>query len=105
VILALCLALAGGLLLAGTAPTWRLEPAMLALLPLATPAVWTRRRGRGPLLALGVAAFLLCGTSVPEMATAGAPVLSRWPPLASLPALGLALLGALLIFLLAEPPD
>ncbi|MDQ3700986.1 MAG: hypothetical protein M3442_08720 [Chloroflexota bacterium] len=95
------LAMVVGLLLAGTSPRYALIPAMLALLPLTAPSLWlcplvTRRLA----LVLGTSGYLSAATSVPALATAGAPLLSRWPALASPPVLGLALLTALLALLL-----
>ncbi len=92
------LAMIVGLLLAGTTPRHSLAPAMLALLPLASPSLW-RWPGAAGRLALGTAGYLLAGTSVPALATAGAPILAHWPVLASPPALGLALLVAALALL------
>jgi hypothetical protein len=95
---AVSLATVAGLLLAGTTPRPELTPAMLTLLPLAGVGLWTGAGARWPLLALGVAGVLFAGTSIPALATAAAPLLSAWPPLASPPVLGLALLTLLLAF-------
>jgi hypothetical protein len=81
---AVCLAMVAGLLLAGTTPRAQLMPAMLVLLPLGGRLSWA------------VAGYVFAATSVPALATAAAPVLSAWPPLASAPVLGLALLTLML---------
>lgn len=95
------LAMVVGLLLAGTAPRYALIPAMLALLPLTAPSLWLYPAlTRCLALVLGTSGYLLAATSMPALATAGAPILSRWPALASPPVLGLALLAALLALLL-----
>ena len=101
---AVSLATVAGLLLAGTTPRPELTPAMLTLLPLAGPGLWTGGGSRWPLLALGAAGVLFAGTSIPALATAAAPLLSAWPPLASPPVLGLALLTLLLAFAPAATP-
>ncbi|MGH2355949.1 MAG: hypothetical protein ACRDJN_30455, partial [Chloroflexota bacterium] len=103
---AVCLALMGGLLLAGTTPRQHLPLAMLALLPLASPWTWQRLPDRGRIAGLAAAGYLLAGTSAPMLGTAAAQFISRWPPLASLPALGLALLTAVLAMMVRNltPP-
>jgi hypothetical protein len=102
---AICLAMVAGLLLAGTTPRQQLAPAMLVLLPFAGRHSWEvlqRLPGRWGLTSAALLAggYLMAGTSVPAMANATAPFLTRWPTLASVPALGLLLLTASLTMLL-----
>lgn len=96
-IIALCLALVSGLVLAGTTPRSGLPLAMLAILPLANPRapVWRDLpiRLQAIILSLAVTGYLLAGTSMRSFTLAAAPFISRWPPLASLPTLGLLLLA------------
>jgi hypothetical protein len=99
---AVCLVATAGLLLAGTTPRSQLAPAMLALLPLAGRGFRAAGGAWRTFLALAVAGYLLAGTSVPALATAAAPILSAWPPLASAPVLGLAL-STLLLALVVTP--
>jgi hypothetical protein len=92
---AVALGLLVTLALAGTTPASHLSLACLALVPVARGL----RPGEGrptrwlSLLALGVAGYLLVGTSTAVAAQAGAELLSRWPALAALPSLGLLLLA------------
>jgi hypothetical protein len=88
--------------LAAETPRSQLAPAMLALLPLAGRGFWAAGGAWRTFLALAVAGYLLAGTSVPALATAAAPILSAWPPLASAPVLGLAL-ATLLLALVVTP--
>jgi hypothetical protein len=88
---AVCLAMVAGLLLAGTTPRAQLVPAMLVLLPLGGRLSWA------------VAGYVFAATSVPALATAAAPILSSWPPLASAPVLGLALLTLMLALAVSAP--
>jgi hypothetical protein len=97
-----CLAATAGLVLAGTTPSSHLVVALLGVIPLLHATLWVgldqTRRGRAA--GLFVAGYVLAGTSVPTFARAAADFLSRWPPLASLPALGLMLQAAALAVLL-----
>lgn len=101
-----CLAATAGLVLAGTAPSSHLVAALLGVIPLLHATLWHRLRERRRALAAGlfVAGYVLAGTSVPTFARAAADLLSRWPPLASLPTLGLILQAAALAVLLTASP-
>jgi hypothetical protein len=57
----------------------------------------------GGRLTWAVSGYVFAATSVPALATAAAPVLSAWPPLASAPVLGLALLTLMLALAVSAP--
>src|SRR5581483_10985566 len=92
---ALAFALASGLLLDGTTPRADLTLAAVALIPAACAPLWAALAppARWTASALLVAGYALAATSTQELARAGAELLSRWPALATLPALGLVLLA------------
>jgi hypothetical protein len=104
---AICLAATSGLVLAGTAPANHLVAALLGVIPLLHVALWHGVPAPARVLAaaLFIAGHMFAGTSLPTFARAAADLLSRWPPLASLPALGLILQAAALALLVSTLPQ
>jgi len=103
---AACLALVATLALWPTTPAAAAALSPLALAPFASPLLWSSApAGRRVWLAgLVVGGYLLAGTSTPMLSKAATELLSRWPVLASLPALGLVLLAVALALTLRSLP-
>jgi hypothetical protein len=103
---AACLALIAVLALWPTTPPSAAALVPLALVPLAAPPLWSGapagRRAR--LAGLTIGGYLLAGTSTPSLSQAATELLARWPPLASLPSLGLVLLALALALALHAIP-
>lgn len=94
--------LLAGLLLAGTTLPSQLVLVAFALIPFARSHIWTLVSPTGQWL-VGtclVGGLALAGTAMPSYTQAAAERLSTWPPLASLPTLGILLLLAALLYVL-----
>jgi hypothetical protein len=101
-VVAACLALLAVVGLWPVAPITALALAAVALVPVCRPALW---RALAPshrrwVAGFAIAGYVLAGTSIPALSQAATELLSRWPPLASLPSLGLILLALALVLAL-----
>ncbi len=94
-IAAACFLLDASLALAPTTPRWLTSLAALSLVSLLRPSLWRALDGRRrvAVAALSIVGYALAGTSADMFLRAAAEWLSRWPALATLPALGLVLLA------------